>query len=118
MPVVGLYTHIEFLVNLYFEVATPLSAPPLGHHQRIFHPNLNPYTLEFAVEEVVNWLPSNTIIEVLRRLKYTIIEPNLKTIPNNWLCKRAAYFYKIDRSNFRERIEQYLPEVLEGIVLK
>jgi hypothetical protein len=67
---------------------------------------------------VVNWLPSYTIMEILRRLKYTIMEPNLQTIPNNWLCKRAAYFYKIDRSNFRERIEQYLPEVLESIVLK
>lgn len=117
LPLVGLYQNIDFIVTVYFKL-DGIDAPKMINDRRIFHPNLDPFSLEFAIKELVDYVPSLNIGDMLRRLKYTIIEPNVDIIPNNAICRKAACLYKADRDNFRNNIIQFCPRVLESLVLK
>lgn len=117
-PIVGLYCDIDFVVSVFIEDCDNLKPPKIYNDRRVFHPNIDPFTCEIAVPEIIYWNPTYTLTYLFRRIKYTLIEPNSLSIPNNHICRKAAFFYKLDRENYRTYVIQYCPTVLDQIAHK
>lgn len=75
------------------------------------------YTCELVFPEIVrDWNPTQDICTLFRNIKYTIIEPNLKFVPNSELNKRAAWNYHFNKKNYSYLIIENCPLYLEKVI--
>jgi ubiquitin-protein ligase len=53
-PLVGLYNDIDFGIVMFMEEFDGFKPPKIYNDRRIFHPNINPYTLEILFPAIVS----------------------------------------------------------------
>lgn len=120
-PLTGLYESIEFRPHIYLNLFDNFQPPKILNDRKIYHPNIDFINGEILVPEIINWNPSYTYFssyhrlgKQLSRLKYTLIEPNPDTVPNNqWNIDAASIFILSRDKSYREKIIENSPAVLE-----
>ena len=96
-PKIGLFENITFRPQMYLNLFETLSSPKVYNDRKIYHPNIDFFSGQILIPEIINWNPSWPLSKSLTRIKYTIIEPNPETIPNNEWNKNAAIIYHLSR---------------------
>lgn len=116
-PLRGTFEDIEFRPKIFISSCSFTNRPHIYNDRRLFHPNINMYTCELVFPEIVrDWNPTQDICTLLRNIKYTIIEPNLKFVPNSEFNKRAAWNYHFNKKNYAYLIIENCPLYLENVI--
>lgn len=82
-PLSGTFESIEFKPKIFISSLNFTNRPRIYNDRRLFHPNINMYTCEILFPEIVKeWNPTQEFNTIFHNLKYILLEPNLRFVPN------------------------------------